>query len=204
MKILDLKKHAKEELIKKLRQVTLLHSSQTKNSIYIYKDAEIELTKVSVFELMPESFYLIERTLANLKSLQKALAQKNIDIFNLNGYVSYVTDEDKNDYTLLPVIIEYQREKDGSVNPIILDGLHRISIARSQKLDTVQVIKIAKVNKKYPIYGYVNPNGWEDVKLVKTAPDKQNKRFWRFPLKKVYRYYRDFNSAFEDVGKPRK
>lgn len=204
MKILDFKKHSKEELIKRLRKVTLLHSSKTKNPIHVYKKAEIKLTNLPISILMPENFYQIEEVLLNLKNLKKAFKEKNIDIFNLNGYVSYVTDEDKNDYTLLPVIIEYQREKDGSVNPIILDGLHRISIARSQKLDTVQVIKIAKVNKKYPIYGYVNPNGWEDVKLVKTAPDKQNKRFWRFPLKEVYKYYRDFDSAFENVGKPRK
>lgn len=204
MKILNLQKHAKEEMIKKLRQVTLLHSSKTKNPIYIYKNAEIKLTKISVFDLMPESFYLIERTLAKLKSLQKALAQKNIDIFNLNGYVSYTTDESKNTYTLLPVVIEYQREKDGSVNPVILDGLHRISIARSQKINTVQVIKVTKVNKKYPVYGLVNPHGWQDVKLVQAVPDNKDKRFWRFPLREVYQYYRDFNSVFEDVGKPRK
>lgn len=204
MKILNLQKHTKEELIKKLRQVTLLHSSKTKNPIHVYKNAEIELVNLPVSILIPEQFYEVENQLAKLKDVQKALAQKNIDIFNLNGFFSYTTDESKNTYTLLPVVIEYQREKDGSINPIILDGLHRISIARSQKLKMVQVIKIAKVNQKYPVIGLVNPRGWDDVKLVKTIPNKQNKRLWRFPLKKVYQYYRDFNSAFEDVGKPRK
>jgi len=72
-----------------------------------------------------------------------------------------------------------------------------------KKLDTVQVIKVAKVKKEYPVFGYANPNGWEDVKLVQTSPDKKNKRLWRFPLEEVYKYYRDFNNAFENVGKPR-
>lgn len=204
MKIFNLQKHAKEELIKKLKQITLLRSSQTKNPIYIYKHAKIELTRIPVSDLMPESFYLITRTLSNLKKLRRALVQENIDIFNLNGYVSYATDESKNTYTLLPVVIEYQREKDGSVKPVILDGLHRLSIARSQKIERVQVIKITKVSRKYPVYGFVNPHGWQDVKLVQTVPDKKDKRLWRFPLKEVYRYYRDFNSVFREVGKPRK
>lgn len=203
MKILNLQKYTKEELIKKLRQVTLLHSSQTKDPIYVYKNAEIELTNLPVSTLMPGNFYQIEGTLLNLRNLQKALKKKNIDIFNLNGYISYATDESKHVHTLLPVIVEYQPEEDGSINPIILDGLHRISIARSQRRERVQVIKIIKVNKKYPVYGLINPHGWRDVKLVQTVPDKKDKRLWRFPLKEVYRYYRNFNSVFEEVGKPR-
>lgn len=204
MKILNHKKHSKEELIKKLRRVTLLYSSEIKNPVFVYKTAEIELTNLPVSILMPEQFYEVEKQLAKLEDLQKALQVKNIDMFNLNGYVSYITNESQRIHTLLPVIIEYQLEKDGSINPIILDGCHRISIARSQKLDTVQVIKVAKVSKKYPVYGLANPNGWQDVKLVQTAPDKKDKRLWRFPLEEVYKYYRDFNSAFENVGKPRK
>ena len=203
MKILNFKKHSKEELIKRLRKVTLLYSSKTKNPIYVYKNAEIKLTNLPVSTLMPENFYQIDRVLLKLRNLQKVLAEHSLDIFNLNGYVTYVTNESENPYTLLPVIIEYQLEKDGSINPIILDGLHRISIARSQKLDTVRVVKVAKVSSKYPVFGYANPNGWQDVKLVQTAPDKKDKRLWRFPLEEVYKYYRDFNSAFENVGKPR-
>lgn len=204
MKILKYKTYPKEELIKRLKKVTLLHSSNTKNPIYVYKNAEIEINYLPVSSLMPHQFYQIEEVLLKLRNLQKALREKNIDIFNLNGYVSYTTDESKNAYTLLPVVIEYQREKDGSIDPIILDGLHRISVARSQKLDTVQVIKAAKVNVKYPVFGYANPNGWQDVKFVKAPPDRKNKRFWRFPLEEVYKYYRDFNSTFANVGKPRK
>lgn len=204
MKILKYQKHSREELLRRLRKVTLLHSSKTKNPIYVYKNAEIRLIDLPVSALIPEQFYQIEEVLRKLKDLQKALREKHVDMFNLNGYVSsYVTSESKKIHTLLPVVVECQREKDGSVVPIILDGCHRISIARSQKLKTVQVIEIAKVDEKYPILGYVNPHGWRDVELVKTAPEKKNKRLWRFPLKEVYKYYRDFNSAFENVGKPR-
>lgn len=203
MKILSLQKHSKEELLKRLRQVTLLHSSKTKNPIYIYKSAEIELVNLLTSILLPEQLYEIEGQLEKLKDLKKALREKNIDMFNLSGYVSYLTNEGRNVHTLLPVIIEYQKEKDGSINPIILDGCHRISVARSQKLKIVQVIKVAKVDEKHPVFGHANPHGWRDVRLVQAAPDKKDKRLWRFPLSEVYKYYRDFNSAFENVGQPR-
>ncbi|KKQ38047.1 MAG: hypothetical protein US55_C0016G0001, partial [Candidatus Levybacteria bacterium GW2011_GWC2_37_7] len=48
MKILSFKKHSKEELIKRLKKVTLLHSSNTDNPIYVYKNAEIELVTLPV------------------------------------------------------------------------------------------------------------------------------------------------------------
>ena len=203
MKIKNYKKFSEKGLIERLRKVTLLHSSKTKNPIYVYKNAEIELVRLPVSSLLPHQFYQIEEVLLKLRNLQKALREKNIDIFNLKGYVSYTTDESENPYTLLPVIVEYQHEKDDSIKPITLDGLHRISIARSQNLHEIQVIKIAKVNSKYPVFGFVNPNGWKDVKTVEKSPDKKDKRLWRFPLGEVYKYYRDFNSAFENVGKPR-
>src|SRR3989344_926276 len=106
MKILNLKKYPRKELLKRLRQVTLLHSSRTKNLVYIYKTAKIELIDLPVSILMPEQFYQIESVLRKLQDLQKALQEKNIDIFNLNGYVSsYVTNKSKKIHTLLPVVV---------------------------------------------------------------------------------------------------
>jgi hypothetical protein len=129
--------------------------------------------------------------------------EHNIDLFSLNGFINYHTDESDIIYNLLPIVVEYQMEKDGSINPIILDGIHRVILARKNNLKNIQVVKIAKVSKDYPYPGYVNPKGWEDVKLEKTAPAKKDKRHWRFPINEAYKYYRDFNSAFENVGKPR-
>jgi len=203
MRIIQYKKHSREELINRLRKVTLLHSSNTPNPIYVYKNAQIELDFIPVSTILPSQFYYLEESLLKVGKIQEALIEQNIDLFNLGGFVNYVTNESDIMYNLLPVVVEYQMEKDGSINAIILDGLHRVILARENNLKKIQVIKIAKVSKDFPHPAYVNPKGWEDVRLMKTPPAKKDKRHWRFPINKAYKYYRDFNSAFENVGKPR-
>ena len=203
MRILKYKRHSKDELITNLRKVRLLRSSNTADPVYVYKDAEIKLDNISVSSIMPSQFYYLEEPLLRVKKIQEALAEHSIDLFSLDGFISYSTNEGDIMYNLLPIIIEYQREIDGSINPIILDGLHRVILARNKDLKNIQVVKIANVSKNFPHPGFVNPKGWEDVKLAKTAPPKVDKRHWRFPIEEAYKYYRDFNSAFENVGKPR-
>jgi len=203
MRILRYKKYSKDELFNRLRKVTLLHSSNTPNPIYVYKNAEIELSDIPVSSILPSQFYYLEESLLKVGKIKEALMEHNLDLFSLDGFVNYVINESDVMYNLLPIVIEYQMEKDGSINPIILDGLHRVILARKKNLKKIQVIKIADVSKRYPVFGYVNPKGWEDVKLTKTAPAKKDKRHWRFPIEEAYKYYRDFNSAFDNVGKPR-
>lgn len=203
MKILKYKKYSKDELINNLRKVTLLHSSKTASPIYVYENAEIELAHIPVSSILPSQSYYLEEPLLRVGEIQEALMEYNLDLFSLDGFVNYVTNESDVMYNLLPIMVEYQMEKDGSINPIILDGIHRVILARKKNLKKIQVIKIANVSKDFPHPAYANPNGWQDVKLVQTAPDKKDKRLWRFPLGEVYKYYRNFNSAFDNVGKPR-
>jgi len=203
VKILKYKKHSKDELINKLRKVTLLHSSNTPNPIYVYKNAEIDLSDIPVSTILPSQFYYLEEPLLKVGKIQEALAEYNLDLFSLDGFVNYVTNESDVMYNLLPIVVEYQMEKDGTINPIILDGIHRVILAKKENLKKIQVVKIANVSKDFPYPGYVNPKGWEDVKLAKTAPAKKDKRHWRFSIEEVNKYYRNLNSAFENVGKPR-
>ncbi len=203
MKILNYKKYPKDKLINKLRKVTLLDSSKINNKIYIYKNADIELSNISVSSILPSQFYFLKASLLKVENIQKALKKQNIDLFNLGGYLSYYTDEGDIEYNLLPIIIEMQKEKDSSINPIIVDGIHRVILARKQGLKEIQVIKIFNVSKDYPFPGFVNPKGWEQVKSMSSPPDSKNKRPWRFPIEVAYKYYRNFSSAFENVGKPR-
>jgi len=203
MRILQYKKHSKDELVNRLRKVTLLHSSNTPNPIYVYENVEIELTHIPVSSILPSQFYYLEEPLLRVGKIQEALAEHKLDLFSLDGFVKYITNQSDVVYSLLPIVVEYQPEKDGRINPIILDGIHRVILARKENLKKIQVIKIVNVSSDYPYPGFVNPKGWEDVKLMKTAPAKKDKRHWRFPIEEAYKYYRNFDSAFENVGKPR-
>ena len=178
MKILRYNKHSKDELINKLRQVTLLHSTKTANPIYVFEDADIEVGEIPVSTIRPSQFYYLEKSLSKVGEIKKALKEHNIDLFNLDGFVSYITNESDVEYNLLPVILEYQKEKDGTIHPIILDGIHRVILARKENLQKIQVVKIANVSKDFPYPAYVNSRGWEQVLPVKSPPEQKDKRNW--------------------------
>lgn len=204
MRILQYKKHSKDELIDKLRKVTLLHSSKTASPIYVFKNADIELGEVIVSSIVPSQFYYLEKSLSKVGEIQKALKEDNIDLFNLDGFINYHTNESDIEYNLLPVIIELQKEIDGSINPIILDGIHRVILARKENLQRIQVVKIANVSKDFPYPAYVNSRGWDEVLPVMVPPQQKDKRNWRFPIEEVSKYYRDLNSVFANIGEQRK
>lgn len=191
-------------MVGKLKNVTLLHSEKAGKPVFVYKTATIEIVHMPLSKVFPAQFYQLKDTVSRIGILQKALEENNIDLFQLDGYITYRTDENNTFYTLLPMVIENQVEKDGKVVPIIVDGLHRMLLAKKQKRQSVQVIKISKVNKDYPYPAYKNPNGWKDVKSMVLPPDSKDKRLWRLPVEKAYNYYRNFNSVFENVDKPKK
>lgn len=203
MRITRVKRHSEKKLLDNLRKVTLLGSSDKKPPISIYRDANVELVDIPVSSIIPSQFYQLEESFLRVKAIQKALYVHNLDLFHLDGYVSYTVNESDEKYDLLPVIVEYQMEKDGKVNPIIVDGIHRMILARRQERQTIQVIKIANVDMKYPYPAYPNPRGWKDVKMMLSAPELKDKRYWRFPVDIAYNYYRNFNSVFKNVGKPK-
>lgn len=204
MRILQYKKYSKDELISKLRLVTLLHSLNTPNPIYVFKDAKIEVDEIPVESIAPSQFYYLEKSLSKVEEIEKAFKEHGVDLFNLNGFINYSSNENSINYNLLPVIIEYQKEKDGSINPIILDGIHRVILARNEKKEKIKVVKISNVSERYPYPAYVNSKGWKEVLPVQFPPEQKYKRNWRFPIKDVNKYYRDLNGVFENIGEQRK
>ena len=99
MKILNYKKHSKEELIKKLRKVILLNSEKRK-PIFVYKNSLIGLKKVESSNQLVLNLYKIFKK------------KYNQDIFNMSGYVTY-SSNDKS-YTFVPPIIEYIENSKGN------------------------------------------------------------------------------------------
>jgi len=199
MKIKNIKHHTKKELIKRLHNVTLLKNE----SVFPYKEAVIKLESIKINDIYPSQFYFLQPSLDKTDEIKKALKENNLDLFNLNGYLEYDTADD-NSYTFLPPIVEYQPDKNGKIVPILNDGVHRVVYARQNGIESIQVISVKNIDEKYPIMGYPNPNGWNDIKKVEKAPETKDKRIWRIPAELGYTLYRNFNSAFENVGKPRK
>lgn len=104
--------------------------------------------------------------------------------------------------TILPPIVEVSKEADGTLLNIINDGMHRCYLARISRM-IPSVVKIRGVPEHLPYYAFPTPNGWGDVTMVDKLSPTLLKKHHRFPAPNYKEYYRDFNSAFKNVGGPR-
>jgi len=169
-----------------------------------YADATIELARIRVKDVHPCQFYALYQTLDRIKDIYHAFNKLGIDIFDLEGYLTYRTRNESVLHTLLPVIIEDEyKDNTGTVVSLLVDGLNRMCLARRIHRRKILAVRIKHVNRVYPLPAFPNEHGWSDVRQMEVLPDPQDKRRWRFPIGEAYNYYRDFNSAFGNVGQPR-
>ncbi|MBF0342858.1 MAG: hypothetical protein HQL06_01380 [Nitrospirae bacterium] len=196
MHITKIKRFSQGELIDRLRRVTLL----TDKSVYPYKDAYISLERISADSLMPAQYYVCSEILKEVRQLKWALQAEGVDMFGLDGYVKMWIDGEDAPVDLLPVIVEESIENNGSVVNIINDGMHRCCVARLDWL-IPQVVFVRGVPKGLPYYAYPIPGGWDKVSIVDSLSDGFLKKWHR--IKDYKSLYRNFNSAFDNVGKPR-
>jgi hypothetical protein len=101
---------------------------------------------------------------------------------------------------VLPPVVERSVEADGSIVKILNDGMHRVYLARMER-SPIQVVYVREVPNEYPYYAYPLVNGWNDVEIVNELPEHYIKKWHRIPNYKTL--YRDFNTAFQNVGGPR-
>lgn len=207
MKISNIQYFWKNEFLKRLRDVTLLEDP----SIKIYKDCFISLELVDPDILIPCQTYVLNSELQKVKELMFDLKKQYIDIFRLNGFVTFETKEkhywnygytiyNAHTHALLPPIVEESIENDGRILPLLNDGMHRIYYARMIG-SKVLVAYIRGIDKKYPYYAYSLKNGWDDVQRVDSIPDGFIKKWHR--IKDNKKLYRNFNSVFEECSEPR-
>lgn len=200
MNINNLKKYTKQHLIDKLKKVILLNSEKGGKPVFVYKNAKIELKEVKIEDLLPLQLYQLISSNKLVRNLYKIFKKKyKDDIFNMDGYFTYTADDKR--YTFVPPIIEYVEGSKRKIQKIIIDGLHRILLAKKLKRKVVTAVIIENIPQKLILP--VVPNSWEELKIVKIAPESKCKRKWLVPPEKGYLYYRNFQSVFQNVGKPR-
>ena len=188
--------HSEGELIEGLRNVTLLE----RPTVRIYKDACISLEKIAVECLYPAQRYVLVRELLKVRRLRWELSRLGYDMFELNGYLRLWLRGNDKPVDLLPPIVEESIEQNGHVVHIINDGMHRIYLAYREWI-IPQVVFIRGIPKNLPYYAYPNPGRWSEIELIEEIPENYIKKWHRIPAH--HTLYRNFNSAFENVGAPR-
>jgi hypothetical protein len=201
MNIISLKRHSAKELIGKLRRVPLLNQPDR----MIYEQALITLECLHTDSLHPPQNYIWLEELRKVQNVRWSLAGHGVDLFRLDGYVTYTVqleDGSEATYDVYPPIVEESIEADGTVALLINDGMHRVYLARLEWVSP-QVVFVRGIPKEYPYYAYPRPEGWEGIDLLAENPDP--KRY----LKKCHRVrdnkrlYRDFQAVFKNVGRSR-
>jgi len=201
MDIIDLERHSAAALIDCLRRVPLLKQPE----VMIYQQALISLEMIRTHALNPAQNYLWLQELRKAQELRWSLAAWGVDLFRLDGYITYtvrLADGDEVSYDLYPPIVEESIEADGTVALLINDGMHRLYLARLEWV-IPQVTFIRGIPRDYPYYAFPRVQGWEGLDLLEENPDP------RRYLKKCHRVrenkklYRDFQAVFQNVGRSR-
>lgn len=196
MKILGVEKFSEDELIQRLRGVTMLKAPDVK----IYDKALISVEKIAVEHLSPPQNYILRGELKKVRELKWALAEHDVDIFEINGFVRLLLEGSSEPVDLLPPVVEESIERDGSVHFIVNDGMHRVYMALREWV-IPQVIFIRGIPKSLPYYAFPVPGGWNSVEEREDLPDGFLKKWHR--IENYHALYRNFNSTFVNVGGPR-
>ena len=190
----EVKVYTFKELESRLRRVPLVGN----RNIKLYSEATIErpaLMKPN--DLRIAQHYIMNPILHAIVNINKQLLAKGISFMDMEGFISFNTEEDPTEWTdLLPPVVEWDQASNGW---LICDGAHRVSVAHLAGRN-IKVVRISDIDEKYPYYAYANYNGWKDVKQVDTPPEV--KKNYRYP--DSYKdYFRDFNAPFTNVTKKR-
>ncbi len=197
--ILKVERRGEADLLEKLRKVTMLKDP----GAYPYREADLVLRRVTFQEVMPAQRYVLESELRKVQNLAWELARHSVDLFALGGYVTIHTNQSDEPIDVLPPIIESAPEANGQTAAIINDGMHRMYVARLEWREP-EVVFISGVPRQYPYYAYPIPGGnWNEVAILPGGeiPAGFIKKWHRISDNKLL--YRDFNSAFINVGGPR-
>jgi hypothetical protein len=201
MHITKVTRHSPPELLERLRQVPLLKQPEVR----LYADALISLESIHTDCLAPTQNYVWLAELKKVQELRWSLAEHGVDLFRLEGFVTYTVraeDGTEEHYDVYPPIVEESVEADGRVALLINDGMHRLYLARLEWV-APQVVYVRGVPPAYPYYAFPRPGGWEGIDLLADNPDP--KKY----LKKCHRrrdnkrLYRDFQAVFKNVGRSR-
>ena len=145
MKILAVERFSEDQLIERLREVTMLKAPEVK----VYSRAFISLEKISPASLSPPQNYILREELKKVRNLKWSLEEHDVDLFTLNGFVRLILEGSDEPVDLLPPIVEESIERDGTIHFIVNDGMHRVYMALREWV-IPQVVLVRGIPKDLP------------------------------------------------------
>lgn len=155
-----------EELISLIRNTGLIDNP----GLRPYWEADITLCSLAVETLLPLAKYVLQNNLVQLERVQEALLAQGLDVLQLPGRVEIISGSERI-VVAPPVVEEWPSE-----GRLVVDGLHRIWLARRQGVEHVTCVLIRKASM--PLVPL--PVGWNEVREYSPGNHPPEKRLYRF------------------------
>ncbi|HKC04852.1 MAG TPA: hypothetical protein VKC54_03200 [Patescibacteria group bacterium] len=132
-----------------------------------YEYADHDLKSLNPSEVSPTAKYVLRKNLEVIENLDKELSAEGIDIFNLEGVVKI----DENNY-ICPPILEVWNQKPFNGVPVVVDGAHRLYIAKKRGINVNCMVVSGNISSDLPMLPL---GGWSEVLEQDNVPkDKRN------------------------------
>lgn len=144
----------------------------------IYQHATVQIKRMNIEQLAPLSLYVLRPQLTqHTRMFWYLLSTYRQNLFDLKGVLEYIHAGER--YRIVPPIIETYREPTtGTDISAIIDGLHRLYIARQLGFTEAWVIEVQHVEPTLPPIAL--PVNWSDVVPYDSTPSSEAKRRYRY------------------------
>lgn len=155
-----------------------------------YKDAKVSIQKLSYRDVIPTQTFVLNDQLTNIHNIYTQMMRNGINIFNLDGFLSYQiapnsgTTVSDTVFVLTPPIIELIDNQ-----PLLIDGQHRITYAGDNNM-TFNALLIENIAQE--VYPYQLPiaGGWDAVQRFETKlPDGFIRKQRRYPTPEMNKFF---------------
>lgn len=194
---------SQEELIDNLYQASTLADKNARP----YAGSDISIEEVNINAFQPTQRYVINSGVRKQEDLRKFILPYSEDTLHMKtGGISIVDEENGNGVMLPPIIEEDSRE-----GLLLVDGMHRTTMARRIGMITIRAVVIRHVDEHFAVTKRRLPNEWNEVTTFPTLGDLKNARKQGFVHRNkgdapgdgsaTYRDFSSFTGRGKDVRK---
>ena len=154
---------SQEELIDNLYQASTLADKNARP----YAGSDISIEEVNINAFQPTQRYVINSGVRKQEDLRKLILPYSEDTLHMKtGGISIVDEENGNGVMLPPIIEEDSRE-----GLLLVDGMHRTTMARRIGMTTIRAVVIRHVDEHFAVTKRRLPNEWNEVTTLPTLGD---------------------------------
>ena len=154
---------SQEELIDNLYQASTLADKNARP----YAGSDISIEEVNINAFQPTQRYVINSGVRKQEDLRKLILPYSEDTLHMKtGGISIVDEENGNGVMLPPII-----EEDSYEGLLLVDGMHRTTLARRMGVETIRAVVIRGVDSDFAVTKRRMPNEWNEVTIFPTLGD---------------------------------